>query len=149
MVCLLGFTTVWLHEFLKTEVNTGHNVGRLFLFSAKVGLITKFVIFIPKILLQNQIKTETILNESSTQNIQNSIWFINHNFVSYIRTWTSVVWVGKLQSVHLKGTVVQFSVLSKLQSYSILEIKPCGLGSRIRDMEAETYNWSHFLVNLW
>jgi hypothetical protein len=37
LVCLLGFTTVWLHEFLKTEVNTGHNVGRLFPFSAKVG----------------------------------------------------------------------------------------------------------------
>ena len=35
--------------------------------------------------------------------------------------------------------------------YTTLEIKPCGLGSRIRDMEAE---WrlkvtSYFLVNLW
>ena len=25
-------------------------------------------------------------------------------------------------------------------NYKILEIKPCGLGSRIRDMEAESYN---------
>jgi hypothetical protein len=24
--------------------------------------------------------------------------------------------------------------------YSKLEVKPCGLGSRIRDMEAESYN---------
>ena len=31
--------------------------------------------------------------------------------------------------------------------YNILEIIPCGLGSRIRDMEAESYNWSHFLAN--
>ena len=53
LVCLLGFTTVWLHEFLKTEVNTGHNVGRLFPFSAKVGLKTELIIFIPNILLQN------------------------------------------------------------------------------------------------
>ena len=28
-------------------------------------------------------------------------------------------------------------------------LKNCRLGSRIRDMEAESYNWSHFLVNLW
>ena len=27
----------------------------------------------------------------------------------------------------------------------LLEIKSCGLGSRIRDMEAESHNWSHFL----
>jgi hypothetical protein len=27
-----------------------------------------------------------------------------------------------------------------------LEIKPCGLGSRIRDMEAESYNGSHLLI---
>ena len=30
--------------------------------------------------------------------------------------------------------------------YIILEIKPCGLGSRIRDMEAERNNWSHLLI---
>ena len=33
------------------------------------------------------------------------------------------------------------------ESYNALEIKPCGLGSRIRDMEAECYNWSPLLVN--
>ena len=27
-----------------------------------------------------------------------------------------------------------------------LEIKPCGLGSRIWDMEAESYNWSRLLI---
>ena len=32
--------------------------------------------------------------------------------------------------------------------YTILQIKPCGLGSRIRDMEAESYNWSHLMVNI-
>ena len=30
----------------------------------------------------------------------------------------------------------------------VLEIKPCGFESRIWDMEAESYNWSHFLVNV-
>ena len=32
------------------------------------------------------------------------------------------------------------------QMYTTLEIKPCRLGSRIRDMEAESYNWSHSLI---
>ena len=36
----------------------------------------------------------------------------------------------------------------ELAIYELLEIKPCGLGSRIRDMEAESYNWSHLLVNI-
>ena len=34
-----------------------------------------------------------------------------------------------------------------VSTYYVLEIKPCRLGSRIQDMEAESYNWSHFLVN--
>ena len=34
-------------------------------------------------------------------------------------------------------------------SYVRLETKPHGLGSRIRDMEAESHNLSHFLVNHW
>jgi hypothetical protein len=33
-------------------------------------------------------------------------------------------------------------------TYESLEIKPCGLGSRIQDMEAKSHNGSHFL-NLW
>ena len=36
--------------------------------------------------------------------------------------------------------------LHYLFHYSILEIKPCGLGSSIRDMEAESYNRSHLLI---
>ena len=35
-----------------------------------------------------------------------------------------------------------------LDSYHTLENKPCGLGSRIQDMEAESYNLSHLLVNI-
>ena len=30
----------------------------------------------------------------------------------------------------------------------LLEFKPCGLGFRIQDMEAESYNLSHLLVNI-
>ena len=30
--------------------------------------------------------------------------------------------------------------------HNYLEIKPCGLGSRIQDMDAESYNWFHLLV---
>ena len=33
------------------------------------------------------------------------------------------------------------------QKMFLLAIKPCGFCSRIRDMEAKSYNWSHFLVN--
>ena len=38
--------------------------------------------------------------------------------------------------------------LVKEYSYGLLEIKPYRLGSRIRDMEAESDNESHFLVNV-
>ena len=37
----------------------------------------------------------------------------------------------------------------KVRSLFELEIKPCGFESRIRDMEAESYNGSHFLVNVY
>ena len=33
-----------------------------------------------------------------------------------------------------------------LEDISTLEIKPCGLGSRIWDMEAENYNWYPLLI---
>ena len=40
-----------------------------------------------------------------------------------------------------------FQPISKwVYTYTTLEIKPCGLGSRVWDMEAETYNWSHLLI---
>ena len=37
-------------------------------------------------------------------------------------------------------------LISKLGT---LEIKPCVFESRIQDMGAESYNWSHFLVNFY
>ena len=33
-----------------------------------------------------------------------------------------------------------FDIRTVLYLYLLLEIKPCGLGSRIQDMEAESYN---------
>ena len=43
----------------------------------------------------------------------------------------------------------KYTICFSTKYYVILEIKPCGLGSRIRGMEAESHNWSHFLMNLW
>ena len=39
------------------------------------------------------------------------------------------------------GLVKQIGKILNLYSYSELEIKPCGLGSRIRDMEADLIYW--------
>ena len=41
-----------------------------------------------------------------------------------------------------------WQLMAMLWNIALLEIKPCGHGSRIRDMEAESYNWSHLLVNI-
>ena len=41
-----------------------------------------------------------------------------------------------------------WQLMAMLWNIALLEIKPCGHGSRIRDMEAESYNWSHLLVSL-
>ena len=40
-----------------------------------------------------------------------------------------------------------WQLMAMLWNIALLEIKPCRHGSRIRDMEAESYNWSHLLVN--
>ena len=40
-----------------------------------------------------------------------------------------------------------YPIFMYLYNY-VLEIKPCGFESRIRDMEAEGYNRSDFLVNV-
>ena len=40
------------------------------------------------------------------------------------------------------------AVFQPLFIISKLDIKPCKPGSRLRDMEAESHNWSHFLVSI-
>ena len=67
--------------------------------------------------------------------------------------WQRKVW-GKLHFRHLTSNlhILCLGSFKKLRGHmtflTILEIKPCGLGSRSPDMEAESHNWSHFLVNL-
>ena len=46
---------------------------------------------------------------------------------------------GRIHGIFLDETPILYTI----------EIKPCGLGSRIRDMEAESYNWSHLSVNIY
>ena len=61
--------------------------------------------------------------------------------------WVSPVCAGA-QSVYnnlLDKSATESNILCNI---STLEIKPCGLGSRIRDTETESYNWFHLLVNI-
>ena len=50
-----------------------------------------------------------------------------------------------MQIYHLDSDIRMLSTKQNLNFvgyfiYEVLEIKPCGLGSRIRDMEAESHN---------
>ena len=43
-------------------------------------------------------------------------------------------------------SVLLLCLLRIFMKQTLLEIKPCRLGSTIRDMEAKSYKWSHFLL---
>ena len=64
------------------------------------------------------------------------------------RSYCSTILFRDLLTFSRDPYVVQSKLRIRVLTYLRLEIRPCGLGSRIRDMEAESHNWSHFL-NLW
>ena len=71
--------------------------------------------------------------------------------LDYLKNPKQVFW--KIFDKSLKS--LEEKILKKLpttllgSNFVKLEIKPIGLGSRIRDMEAESHNWLHSLLNLW
>ena len=73
--------------------------------------------------------------------------FYSTMFLKYFGLWRHFVFPFSLSHA-LAGQKDELK-LERHSNINLLEIKPCGLGSRIRDMEAESHNWSHFLVNLW
>ena len=59
------------------------------------------------------------------------------------------LWHSTQNSVHPTAILEPRPKVLIFRYTYLLEIKPYGLGSRIWDMEAESYNWSHLLVNIW
>ena len=72
----------------------------------------------------------------------------------YIMYFTLKCWISKNTSPEVPHTWRFYKFNRKwwhivvISPINVLEIKPCRLGSRIRDMEAENKNWYYLLVNI-
>ena len=68
------------------------------------------------------------------------IYIVNElgSYCALIAQWRDILSKAKLKEHELRVSASQ--IILCVSSYCELEIKPCELGSRIRDMEAESYS---------